>query len=465
MRYFSFILSIIPLMRKKSPPLITERLATMGVGASAVIICALPFHAFVTTWLGSQIGAYDLVRSWKEALLLLGILLAIAVVVSDSTRRWQQLLKQTPILWILGYACLTLLCTFATLLQSEVTRDALLYGLMIQLRFLCFFGLLALFSLYNDFIYQYWQRLLFVPASVVIGFGLLQVFVLPADFLTNFGYGPDTIPAVQTIDNKSEYQRIQSTLRGANPYGAYLVLIITALVVRLWKQARDYRTWLLLAGAAVNLYCTYSRSAWAGLLLSLLVVGLTIGRRYIKPSLIAGAAVLAVLSLATVWTLRDNDYVQNILFHSDETSISAQSSNEQRGQGLARSFEEIVGEPLGGGIGSAGPASFRNQPEPPQIAENYFIQAGQEMGWLGIIGLLGVMIAFGRWLVRYIREPLALVLFASLVGVTLINLVSHAWADDTLSLVWWGLAGAYMGYAILNKDQTKSKLYGTQKEK
>lgn len=452
-------------MRKNTPPLITKRLATIGVGASALVIVLLPFHAFWTTWLATQTGAYDLVRSWKEALLLLGILLAVVVVVSDATRRWQQLLKKTPILWVLGYACLTLVLTLVTMWRNEVTDDAILYGLMIQLRFMCFFGLVALFSLYNDYIYRHWQRLLFIPASVVIAFGLLQVFVLPADFLRHFGYGPDTIPAVQTIDNKAEFQRIQSTLRGANPYGAYLVLIITALVVRLWKYARDYRTWLLLAGAVINLYFTYSRSAWAGLVLSLLIVGLVFGRRYLKPTVIAGCAVVAVLGLAAVWTLRDNDYVQNVLFHSDETSVSEQSSNEQRGQALASSFEEIVLQPEGGGVGSAGPASFRNQPAEPRIAENYFIQTGQEMGWLGLAGLLGVIITVGLWLFRHIREPLALTLGASLVGITFINVVSHAWADDTLSLIWWGLAGAYMGYAILNKDQTKSKLYGTQKEK
>jgi len=32
-------------------------------------------------------------------------------------------------------------------------------------------------------------------------------------------------------------------------------------------------------------------------------------------------------------------------------------------------------------------------------------------------------------------------LLASLIGLIFVNLVSHAWADDTLAYVWWGLAG------------------------
>jgi hypothetical protein len=38
-------------------------------------------------------------------------------------------------------------------------------------------------------------------------------------------------------------------------------------------------------------------------------------------------------------------------------------------------------------------------------------------------------------------EILARFLLASLAGITFVNLLSHAWADDTLAYLWWGLAG------------------------
>jgi hypothetical protein len=444
-------------MSKNTPPLITQQLARIGAWGTALIIVLLPFHAFLTAWGATVFGSYDLLRSWKEALLLVGLLLAIGIVVTDKTQRWKQLLKQTPMLWVLGYACLTLIFSLITLWGESVTRDALLYGLMIQLRFMCFFGLVAVFSLYDDLIFRRWQRLLLGPAVVVVIFGLLQIFILPSDFLTQFGYGPDTIPAFQTIDNKLEFQRIQSTLRGANPYGAYLVLIITALVTRMYARRRNYWSWAFLLAATVNLYFTYSRSAWVGLLLSLAVLSFLFARHRITKSMVLVGVTLCVVAVSGIWLLRDNDYVQNTLFHSDETSISEQSSNQQRGQALASSFEDIVLEPLGGGVGSAGPASFRNQPAVPRVAENYFIQTGQEMGWLGLAGIVAVMVAVGRWLYRQRNSRLATVLLASLIGLTFINFVSHAWADDVISLLWWGLAGALMGHGILNKEQTKSK--------
>jgi len=107
---------------------------------------------------------------------------------------------------------------------------------------------------------------------------------------------------------------------------------------------------------------------------------------------------------------------------------------------------------LGDGPGTAGPASYYNQGHPVRIAENYFVQVGQETGWLGLA--LFLLINVGVAALLYVKrdDPLALSLFASLIGLTLINLFSHAWADDTLAYVWWGLAGVAL--APLPRAQT-----------
>ena len=56
--------------------------------------------------------------------------------------------------------------------------------------------------------------------------------------------------------------------------------------------------------------------------------------------------------------------------------------------------------------------------------------------------LINAGVGYLLWLRR--ADPLALTLFASLIGLTLVNMLSHAWADDTLAYVWWGLAGVAM---------------------
>ena len=91
-------------------------------------------------------------------------------------------------------------------------------------------------------------------------------------------------------------------------------------------------------------------------------------------------------------------------------------------------------------MGIAGPASTHNN-HPAKIAENFYIQIGQETGVLGLVVFLVINIIVGYRLFLSRADTLSLLLFASLIGISLVNMVSHAWADDTLSLIWWAFAG------------------------
>ena len=107
--------------------------------------------------------------------------------------------------------------------------------------------------------------------------------------------------------------------------------------------------------------------------------------------------------------------------------------------------------------GSAGPASVYNSHK-VRIAENYFVQIGQETGWLGFGLFIAINVLLGQALWRRRSDPLALGLFAALLGLSFINLLSHAWADDTLGLLWWGLAGVALAPGILKrKHETLEK--------
>jgi len=126
---------------------------------------------------------------------------------------------------------------------------------------------------------------------------------------------------------------------------------------------------------------------------------------------------------------------------SRSPSAVASTSDQGHLQALRAGLSDVAHHPIGFGPGTAGPASYYNTGHPTRIAENYFVQIGQETGWLGLV--LFILINVGVGMLLYVRraDPLALSLFASLIGLTFINLFSHAWADDTLAYVWWGLAG------------------------
>ncbi|MGH8466822.1 MAG: O-antigen ligase family protein, partial [Pseudomonas sp.] len=153
--------------------------------------------------------------------------------------------------------------------------------------------------------------------------------------------------------------------------------------------------------------------------------------------------VAAVLAFGLLAVFRDNDRVENIIFHTDENSLSATSSNEQRASAIQDGLADLANEPFGRGPGTAGPASAHNS-QPARIAENYYLQIGQETGWLGLGLFVAIVWMVGRRLWHRRSDPLARALFVSLIGLSFISLVQHAWTDDTLAILWWGLAGVAM---------------------
>jgi O-antigen ligase len=332
--------------------------------------------------------------------------------------------------------------------------------LIINLRFLIFFVICYIAAANYEYLKNNWQKLLLVPAVIVVVFGLLQQFVLPNNFLEHFGYGPDTIPAVQTIDSDLSNQRIQSTLRGANPLGAYLLLVVTAMFA-LFSKPNYFRS-LGLAAALLALFYSYSRSAWIGVILS---VGLLVWWAYgqknkVKWAAIAAACLVVVIS-GIILLLRTSEEAQDALLHtSNKTPGSAISSNEARATAIKYAAEDVAKNPMGQGPGTAGPASVRNDRQ-PKIAENYFLQIGQETGITGMALFITINIFVGMELWRRKTKILPRILLASLIGLTAVNMLSHAWTDDTISYLWWGLAGIALAPAIL---ESKNKRNGKKTE-
>ena len=173
------------------------------------------------------------------------------------------------------------------------------YGLIINLRFLAFFMVTWAVTIRTSRLRKNWKWLVLWPAGIVVIIGLLQVFVLPNDFLRHFGYGDNTIPAVETINHNINYVRVASTLRGANPLGAYLLIPVSLTTLLLFKSKRNWRHVALLAGSLVLLFFTFSRSAWVGAVLTvavLLVVSLK--TRKMQYMALGGAGIFLILLAA-----------------------------------------------------------------------------------------------------------------------------------------------------------------------
>ncbi|HSX17916.1 MAG TPA: O-antigen ligase family protein [Candidatus Saccharimonadales bacterium] len=420
-----------------------------------LILVLLPFHAFLTVWLDSLVDHYTILRLWKEfflAVIVAGVLYILAI---DKPLR-KGLLSFWPARLIGVYTLVLLIWGVIALAKHDDTGKAMWYGLLVDLRFLVFFLVVWVLATKTSWLKDKWQKFLFVPAIFVAAFAILQYLVLPYDFLKDFGYGPDTIFPYETINHNINHLRVMSTLRGANPLGAYLLLPISALAAMYFKKVGKKTDKLMFGfGLLLALVFSFSRSAWIGAGLSILIIvwySLKSDKaRKIMLLIIAGLIIVA--SLIAV-ALRNNITFENTFLHTEHASKVRVSSNEAHGTAFKNAARDIIHQPWGEGVGTAGPESIYNN-HPARIAENYFLQVGQEAGVLGMALFISICAAVGKLLWGRRSDPLSLWLFASLVGITFINLLSHAWTDDTLAYIWWGLAGIALAPAILTDIKHK----------
>jgi hypothetical protein len=415
----------------------------------AGILVVIPFHAFLTVWLASIFGHYTLLRLWKEFLLLALVGSALIVLARDGNAR-RQFFKSRLVQLMSVYLFMVLVWGLVSYKLHDVTAKALAYGWIVDARFPLFFLAVWVIAGKTSLLKTRWPAIVVWPALIVSIFGLLQYFVLPYDILKHVGYNNQTILPYQTINDNINHIRIMSTLRGANPLGAYLIVVLS-LAFAQWRGEKKKRYVILGVSGVLALLLTFSRSALLGLLVSAaLLVWLGLKSERTRRIVSLSFASLIVIVLATVGILRNNTSVQDALFHTDDKSTISVSSNQGHESGLKSGVHDVLHQPLGRGPGTAGPASVYNNNK-VRIAENYFVQIGQEFGWLGLVLFLAINYLVARELWYRRDQPLALGLFTAFIGLQIVNLLSHAWADDTLAYFWWGLAGV----AIAEKPKLK----------
>lgn len=412
-----------------------------------VVLCGVVFHAPFTVWFGTVWPELQIeVKAWKEILLLVTTLLLTV----EVTRRklWGELWNDRLIRLSAAYAGLHVVML---LWMWQGTLPAVA-ALMINLRFVLFF--VVLYSALR--IYPEWRKPLLIGSVVVAGvsmlFALLQVTVLPHDFLSHIGYSIETISPYLTVDRNYDYIRINSTLRGPNPLGAYAAIIFTvstALLLRVKGRIYKVHTalpWLvvLLAGASlVALWFSYSRSAALAAGVGFGIVAIVKYGQKVSPAIWGAGVAVLLLMVGGVYMARDTHFISHVILHEDPNEGNDINSNDGHWHSLVDGATRMSEQPLGAGIGSTGSPSLMT--ESPLILENQFFYIAHEVGWLGLMLFIALqgLVLYRLWRAR--DDWLALGLFASGIGLVVANMLLPVWADDTVAMVWWGLSGVALG--------------------
>lgn len=444
-------------------------------------IALLPLHAAAVTVLthvlaGAGHAPLRILSVWKELVLLLLTLFA-CVECARSWFRGTTRIRLDVLDWVILLSLLPALPSLVRAWNGGAPSLQLLRPWVFGFRY-DFVPLLAFLVLRRVPWSREFRRsaswVLIAAGSLFAAVGIITLF-LPLSFFPSVGYSDlhslylpgRPIAAFQFIE-ETGIRRVQSVMSGPNHFGLWLLLPLAAILLRLIDPSvrrapvtltRDLIAFVLVLAA---LALTFSRSAWIGALcmgvacLVYLFRTRRIGKRT-AASILGAAALTLALALAFTDT--------SILLRSQ--SLLGHMRRPLEALSIIRSH------PLGLGLGAAGPASnhIRDacielpagadtswakphadlcvfvdgvQTLPvgrtcscPLLTENWYAQWGVEMGVLGLLfSLLLVVLPVILWLKEPSR-PFSAVSPLALLGVLIAGMFLHSFEDPALSFTLW----------------------------
>jgi len=412
---------------------------------SLVLLAYMPFHIFLSQSLSLYTGGLDEWKIGKDVLLGILVLFTICLVFLQgrAPRAFKLLVAFTV---VYGLMHLGLWAAHPDLYKQSAMLGTI-YNVRLPLYAILGAGAVLMWPKKdeNKFAFSSVIKLVLIISTAVSALGILQYF-LPSDLLTHFGYSISRgVRPNFFIDDNPLFPRIMSTLREPNALGAYLILPATLLSLLVFK-AKDMNKRYILGGAfglhVIAIFLTQSRSAWAALLISLVLaffwqhkVWFTV---FIKRFWYVWTALVIVLAGGS-FLLRNSHFVQGYIVHTSTARTSNLDSNNYHSLLVRQGLEGIRNKPFGHGPGTAGIVSIQN-PDGGQLTENYYIQIGYE---IGIIGAL-LFIGFNIWL--YIRlwrrkDYIGVAMCASFWAYVVTNMLLHTWSNEAVAAQWWIVAG------------------------
>lgn len=272
--------------------------------------------------------------------------------------------------------------------------------------------------------------------------------------------------------------RVFSLTGSPNILGSLMVLtapVVAALVYYLKRPLYKFLAFCLLGCYLLTLLFTFSRGAWVGLLVAVLIFAWLVDKRLLA---VGGAAVAGVLVAAPSITSR-----LTFLFTEDYAMLSSTGGRAMRWQfGLDLLHESNPW--LGFGLGRFGGAvAMENQilDETEEFSyfymDNYYLKTLVEMGYLGLIFyvlLIAALLILGIKAVQRSGNELAAVpgdplvrgegnmrliaigIYAGLCGVLVHCFFENIFEEPYMTAYFWGLAALLMYLGFFRKGKKQS---------
>jgi len=423
-----------------------------------IFFAYISIHPFIAALVGSSTGNFALIKIWKD--IVVGLIAIPTITYGLVKGDIRKKLLEDRLMWFT--ALYTFLTFIVFIVNQSYENKSGFAGLVFNLRFIALFFtvriLLYGFAKSDEktvYVRSFLSKWVIITATLVALLGVVQTLILPSNFMTNFGYnGVTTINPVSTVDDNASMRRAFSTLNDANEFGAYLIIPIMLGIEKLMRTKK----WYYVAGVAtmiLGLYLSHSRAAILGLVVSSVIFAAP----YISRRLSRQRAVLVgvgLVSIIAVILIAATMYppVRLAVFHSSPKDGSLiQGSTFDHYNATKDGIKDVINHPFGRGVGEAGPASFYHTADgKSRIAENYYIQIAQEVGFIGLILFIATVVAGLRQVLSTKDVVYSKSFFAGFIGVSIVALFLHTWTSDAVAYIAWGLLGIFMPYVAPSKD-------------
>jgi hypothetical protein len=422
-----------------------------------ILIALLPFQGLLLAKLWAWGFPTSIVRhlgAWKETLAL-GVVIAGAHNFIASGRRADALDRLG-----LGFVAIAGLYLAAqhTIIPSAPSASSIR---LLGFREDAGFVLLLLGARHANLPAEFLERAgraVLVVAAVVAGIGIFEAldssgwnrFVVNTIQYTHYQYGVLHITPPNYHDIRfygtiggTQIIRIGSVLLNALSLGFYLVL---GFAVGLERAASGRaRPWVMISMLmiVVALLLTQTRSAiLAALIVAFLALQPAAGhRRHWRAQL---ALVLAAIALVAIPTALATGLSQRVAGPTNN------ADNANHVSGFWNGLSTVGHHPLGQGLGtSAGTGErFASQVSQVVVAENNYLQIGDELGvvpMLLFVGLTAAVVLSVRAAARRNRHYLLGAAGGAMAGLAVGAWFLHTWTDFSVAWSVWGVAGAALG--------------------
>ncbi len=436
-------------------------------------INAVGLHRWLLILFALYLPIEYLIRDYLQLLALASVWEELLLVVVITYLFWQRVLQQTTAIKRDTPLDIFIIMFMAVgfLLMSLVSPDKsiALAGYRIVVEYmLWFFIIIRLVRDDDDF-------------KLLYGGILAMAFFLSLHGIYQYIIGVPIPSSWTTSTEMSVRTRVFSLTGSPNIFGSLLVMTAPLAAAMVYYSRKNINKIIFVAITLLMCACllfTFSRGAWVGMIVTVIIFALYVDRRLL---VLLGVAMAAVLAFVPSITSRIT-----FLFTSEYTTAS-----EIGGRALRWATGKMLlseSHPwLGFGLGRFGGAVAMNNQVLEKTDEfsyfymdNYYLKTLVEMGIIGLVFYLILIIALLIWGVRAIHRSdarnmigenlsatyrnvdnpkvLAVGIFSGLVGVLVHCYFENIFEEPYMTACFWGLAALliYLGFFRKQKEKDHS---------